>query len=408
MIKMKKITIQLFKPHKKQSEIINYLLDPDIFTITIVAGRQGGKTALMMNIAIYWAMEDKGCTIYWVSPTDGQAHKVYKSILGALDHQVVKSNKGSGGDTEIIFVNGSRILFRSAASEDNLRGETVNYMILDESAFIKESTINTILLPMLSTSGKKVVVATTPKGKNWVYDWYVKGFTDKKSKSFRFTSLDSPYHQPHIIDIFKETMSEKQFQQEVMAEFVDKASVFANLDEIICLSPTQPQSKCYAGIDIGLVGDASVLSIIDSNGNMIGYERWERVEAPDLINKIIEVNNKWKFDKIMIENNNQGLGIYQDLKRKINNIVDINTNTKTKPQMIERMIHLFNMKQIKVLNDPLIKLELEGFIFINSNGNVKYEASNGLHDDIVMSMAIAINCYEKYKNTSNKLFYTIR
>ena len=110
----------------------------------------------------------------------------------------------------------------------------------------------------------------------------------------------------------------------------------------------------------------------------------------------------------MIENNNQGLGIYQDLKRRINNIVDINTNSKTKPEMIERMIHLFNMKGIKIVKDELVRLELESFIFINKDGRVKYEANNGSHDDIVMSIAITINCFETYKNTSNKLFYTIR
>jgi hypothetical protein len=147
---------------------------------------------------------------------------------------------------------------------------------------------------------------------------------------------------------------------------------------------------------------------MDQSGNIVHYERWVGVEAPDLITKIVETNNKWKFQKIMIENNNQGLGIYQDLKRRINNIVDINTNSKTKPEMIERMIHLFNMKGIKIVKDELVRLELESFIFINKDGRVKYEANNGSHDDIVMSIAITINCFETYKNTSNKLFYTIR
>jgi hypothetical protein len=405
---MMKTTIQLFSPHSKQREVIKAVEDKDIFTITIVAGRQGGKTMLCMNVCLYWAFNDNGCTIYWVSPTDSQVHKIYKNILNAVDISLIKSNKGKGGDTEIIFVNGSKILFRSAASEDNLRGDTVNYMILDESAYIKETTINTILLPMLTTSGKKIIVATTPKGKNWVYKWFLKGFENKNYRSFRFTSYDSPYSKEHIIEMNKETMSQKQFEQEVLAEFVDKASVFSNVSELCCLSKQKGNDKYWAGIDIGLIGDSSVLSILDSNGNLVYYYRWTKVEAPDLIEEILRINNEWNFQKIMIENNNQGLGIYQDLKRKIKNIVDINTNSKTKPQMIERMIHLFNTKAIKLIDDDLLKSELESFIFINKNGNVKYNADNGSHDDIVIATAIAIHCYETYKNTNNKLFMTLR
>jgi hypothetical protein len=75
-------------------------------------------------------------------------------MLKAMDKSpVIKSYKTSKGDGEITFHNGSTILFRSAASEDSLRGESVHYLILDEAAFMKRSTVEEILLPMLSVTG---------------------------------------------------------------------------------------------------------------------------------------------------------------------------------------------------------------------------------------------------------------
>ena len=60
----------------------------------------------------------------------------------------------------------------------------------------------------------------------------------------------------------------------------------------------------YAGIDIGLINDASVLCILDKNGNLVNYYRFDKVESPDLIQEIVNLNNIWKFKMIYIENNN--------------------------------------------------------------------------------------------------------
>jgi hypothetical protein len=394
-------TIQLFKPHNAQKQIIEALEDKVVFFVTVVAGRQIGKSLLGMNIAIHWAINDPKCTIYWVSPTDSQAHKVYKQIINAIvETGIIKSKKGGKGDTEIILINGSRLLFRSAASEDSLRGESVNYMILDEGAFIKSDTINTILLPMLNVKGKKCLVITTPKSKNWVFDWYNKGLTEKRWRSFRFSTYDSPYANEGLIQMFKDTLPDKLFQQEIMADFIDNASVFNNINDIMNLDHLEAPivgKNYWAGIDIGLITDATVLSIIDEEGNLVKYYRWQKVESPDLINEIIRINSLWNFKKIQIENNNQGLTIYQDLKRKINNIVDINTNQKTKPEMINRLIHLFNMKEMRLIKDEYLRIELEGFIFKQNNGIIKFQADSGFHDDCVMSLAIARNCFEHFK-----------
>ena len=400
--------IELLEPHEKQAEIVNACLDESIFFVVAIIGRQFGKTTIAENLAIYWSLNSSNQIVYWVSPTDSQAQKVYKEIVNAvIESGCIKSKKMPKGDTEIVFTNGSKILFRSAASEDSLRGQSVDYMIMDEAAFIKKDTVETILLPMLNVRGKKCLFISTPKGKNFLYEYFLNGQKLPKWKSLRYSTYDSPFANEDLINMFKETLAPKLFQQEVEAEFVDSSSIFNNISEVMCLEPIdkpEENERYFAGIDIGFINDASVLAIVNKDGHLVKYYRWDNIEAPELMNEIVELNKKWNFVKMVIENNNQGLTIYQDLKRRMKNIDEFSTNSKTKPEIINRLIHLFNTQEIKLVIDDYLRIELEAFIFKqNVNGNIKFMAETGFHDDCVMALAIARWCYEN-KNVNKNVF----
>lgn len=400
--------IELLEPHEKQAEIVEACLDESIFFVVAIIGRQFGKTTIAENLAIYWSLNQPDQVVYWVSPTDSQAQKVYKEIVNAIiESGCIKSKKMPKGDTEIVFTNGSKILFRSAASEDSLRGQSVDYMIMDEAAFIKKDTVETILLPMLNVRGKKCLFISTPKGKNFLYEYFLNGQKLDRWKSLRYSTYDSPFANEDLINMFRETLAPKLFQQEVEAEFVDSSSIFNNISDVMCLEPInepQPDERYFAGIDIGFINDASVLAIVNKDGHLVKYYRWENIEAPELMNEIVEINKKWKFIKVLIESNNQGLTIFQDLKRRMSNIEEFSTNSKTKPEIINRLIHLFNTKEIKLVIDEYLRIELEAFIFKqNINGNIKFMAESGFHDDCVMAFAIARWCYEN-KNYGKNVF----
>lgn len=405
-----KTTINLIKPHRLQKQIVKSCLSPDYFFTVAVVGRQFGKTCIAENIFTYWALNNDNARLMWVSPTDSQAQKVYQEIVFALvESGCIKSKKQSKGDTEISFHNGSKMLFRSAASEDSLRGNSIHYMIVDEAAFVKRETVEAILLPMLNVTGRKCLFITTPKGKNYIYDYFLKGKTEKTWNSLRFSSLDSPLVNKDIIDVFRSTLPTKLFQQEIEAEFVDSASVFNNVQELLHLERLEaPQAgkKYYAGIDVGIITDSTVLTIIDEDNKVVNFYKWTDVQAPFLMEEIKRVCDFWNFQAVTIENNNQGIVLYQTLKDKIKNLYDFNTNTKTKPEIINRLIHLFNVKDIQLVKDEDLRIELESFIFKQSdNGHIKFFAENGFHDDIVMSLAIAVWTKE---NKSSRGFTAFR
>tara|TARA_R110002074_G_scaffold2181_1_gene13000 strand:+ start:2626 stop:3855 length:1230 start_codon:yes stop_codon:yes gene_type:complete len=404
--------IQLYTPHSKQLAVHEACNNPDLFFISVNAGRQSGKTALSQQQAIKWALDSSNVIVYWVSPTASQADKVYKQMLKMIDGQpFMTSSKGGQGDTEIVMYNGSKIQFRSSAQEDSLRGETIEYLIIDEAAFQKESVFFEILLPMLNVRGRKVLVVSTPKGKNWFFNMIQKGNVDSKYKSFLFTSYDNPYSNIEVINLAKASMPAVLFAQEYMGEFVDNSAIFENLKELcnidISKSKTDTNNHYYIGIDIALKDDYTVITVIDKDDNVVWYDRFNQCTAPQLKQRIIDANNVWKPKKIMIEENNQGLPIIDDLKiiHKLNNIVGFKTTGTSKPEIINNLINAFASKKIRVPNDAIYISELETFTMtISPTGKPKFAASHGFHDDIPMSLAITWECKNKYKYSGSYNF----
>jgi len=397
--------IKLYKPHELQKPVHRACNNSESFFITVNAGRQSGKTALSEQQGIYWALNRDKVVVYWVSPTQSQVSKVYKQMLDMLiKTPVIQSYKGGMGDTEIVFKNGSVIKYRSAAQEDTLRGETIDYLIVDEGAFIKESVFNEILIPMLNVRGKKCLVISTPKGKNWFFRQYQRGKAgDNSYASFKFTSMDNPYSSPEVIQIAKENLPASLFSQEYLGAFLDSSAIFENVQELACIDvldkPVVGRSY-WMGVDIALKDDYTVVTIIDDKDEVVYYNRFNHVTAPVLKQRVMDDIATWKPKKILIEENNQGLPIIDDLKHihKITNIVGFKTTSTSKQTIVNNLINAFSSKKIRVPKDDIYKSELETFTMtISPTGQPKFAAANGFHDDIPMSLSIAWECVNKYK-----------
>lgn len=395
------------KPHQKQKEVIKSLGNHKYQNVVICAGRQSGKTAIILNYCVKYCSDKTGRKVLWVSPKYSQCKEVYNEIIEKFYHPaLIRSHKSGKGEMEIIFTNGSKILFRSGASKDSLRGGTVRgILVIDEMRDIPRDVVDSVLLPMLNTAGKalKVIITSTPAGKsNVLYEWWLRGNSDEYPNyiSHRWTCYDSPEISPTLLEERKRDTPDAIFRQEYLAEFVDSSSVFDNIDDALVLKPMDEPipGTYYCGIDVGIIRDATVCCILDDKGNLVKYYRWvDDLDTNYLIAEIIRLNEMWKFDKIMVENNNQGMPLIHLLQNTLSNVVEFNTNSKSKLLIINQLISQFKTRAIKCVDDTLLRDELESFVFIQRDGGyMQFRAGTG-HDDIVMSLAIAIECFMKYR-----------
>lgn len=379
--------IKGYKPHSNQ-KLIHESINNESFKYYILnIGRQWGKTQLGINQMLYWAINDRGCNIAWVTPIYKQGKKVFTELE--------KATRSSGlfdyNQSELTIKGfNSTISFFSGERPDNIRGNTFDYLIIDEFAFTRDELWSEVLSATVLVKGKKVIFISTPKGKNHFYTLSLQPNYDNRYKYFHFTSYDTPYINHLDLEERKRSLPDHVFKQEYLAEFLDNSSgLFTNIRE--CIGVANSSVNYYGGVDIGRADDYTVLTIVNEKNQTVFCERWRQDEWNKIIDKVAVVINQYKC-KTYVEVNNQGDVFFEILQNKCGQLVHpYITTVKTKPIMIEDLAVLFEQKDITILNIQWLIDELEAFTYVYSQStrSVKYSAPEGIHDDSVISLALA-------------------
>lgn len=410
---VKQIEVQGFTPHEKQIPIIDACFDDSIKYVVGCTGRQFGKTFMSINILLKWVLEDNNSVAMFVSPVFSQAKKVFSEMTNAIAGTGITTaiNKS---DLFIKFINGSIIYFRSAEREDTLRGYTLDYLVVDEAAYIKDNVWSTVLRPTVLVRGKKVLFISTPKGKNWFYEVSTRGENDDypQYQTFRGTSFDSPFISAEELNEAKMSLPPSIYQQEILAEFIsDGGEVFSNLKTNCTLTSYPPKvagEKYYAGLDIGRANDYTVLTILNSKGDVVRILRERQNVWNVIISEVVKVLREYN-PRVYIEINGIGDPIYEQIRKQYSQADPFLTTNDSKQNIIEELILGLNEEKVQLptqdLNPDLYR-ELSVFTYEYSprTRRVKYGAPSSFHDDMVMSLALA---YESLRKRVNAGKYVI-
>jgi phage FluMu gp28-like protein len=408
------IIVEGFTPTKKQKEIIDACTDEITKYIVGCFGRQAGKSFTAQNLLLKWILEDNNSVAMWVSPVYSQSKKVFSELVNSIADSGLTSSINKS-ELQINFINGSVIYFRSGEREDTLRGYTLNYLIIDEAAYIKDDVWMTVLRPTVLVNGKKVLFISTPKGRNWFYDLAMRGYNDDypQYKTYHATSFDTPYiTQDELIEA-KLSLPESIYRQEILAEFIDDGGeVFSALKSNCVLDQYpkyDPNDKYYAGLDFGRQSDYTVLTILNSKGEMVDFYRGRQKSWDIIISEVVVFLRKYK-PQIYAEVNSIGDVLFETIRKQYPSIQPFITNNESKQNMIEDLIMALNEDKLKLptqeLNRELYN-ELTQFTYEYSpkTRKVKYGAPIGFHDDCVISLSLSNQALKRKINAGK---YVIR
>ena len=387
-------TIKGYTPHAKQKEIHNSIINEGYKYYILNIGRQFGKTMLGINQMLYWAINHKGCNIAWVTPIYKQSKKVFDEM-----EKVTKSSGLFEYNRSDLTISGfnSQIQFFSGERPDNIRGNTFDYLIVDEMAFTRPELWSEVLSATVLVKGKKVIFISTPKGKNHFYQLSLQPNYDNRYKYFHYSSYDNPMIDAEDLEERKRSLPKHIFEQEYLAKFIDNASgLFKNVDSCI-IKPAERTQKLFGGLDIGRADDYTVLTILNKNYQMVYVQRWRQQEWSKIIDEVATKIREYNAE-IFVEVNNQGDVFFEMLQNKVyNNVQPYVTTTATKPIMIEDLAVHFENKGIGILNENWLVDELNAFTYIynEKTRRVQYGAPQGVHDDGVMSLALAVQSIKK-------------
>lgn len=372
---------------------------------TCVTSRQAGKTVLITQLMLYYAVTDPGSHCFYAAPTYSLSKKQFKAIVkGIEDTGLIKSK--DAGDYTIELINGSVMSFRSVAQPENLRGDSVSHMFLDEAALYKEEIFTTILKPMLVVKGKKCFLLSTPRGKNWFYKMFKYGLDDALYRygCYKWTYRDNPFANLEEIEDARKTLPKDIFDQEYDAVFIDGGgSVFRDYSKLETVYKwANPGPRCFAGLDIAATGDWMVLTIVDEKGSVMKIHRDTRKPVPQLIRDVVKVLNEYKPVTCLIETNGLGKGMYDQFKAGYSKVTEFTTTNDSKSDLVSDLIMSISDAEVKLPHPTLFQSlhdEMEDFTFTWSpkTRKVVYGAASG-HDDTVISLCLADHCRRTYAN----------
>jgi hypothetical protein len=292
------------KLHKGQSKVIRHLfrpLDPDseewkMRFCPVVGSRGFGKSylsgaATVLAVAelerMDFSVPNKNIALLCGSHT--QVVDIYYPLLAynfGLEARCEKSSRVTG---KFIFSNGTEVKCWSADAYERLRGSGQYLVIADEivtwsvpggsiqDAFesVIEPTVVTRWSPKQAKkfgapSPGRILIPSTPKGRDYFYDLSVREITDDRWKTFSFTYKDTPLLSEEEIEKTKKHMDPVKFAREYLASFEESgANVFHSFDRRVHLDPNLEyfgeDEVVHAAIDFNIALNCTSFSAIRGN-----------------------------------------------------------------------------------------------------------------------------------------------
>lgn len=368
----------------------------------LVAGRRFGKSFFALRECLDRAI-NHGQDVWFVSPTYNNAYVHWrnaKRMVGKLPTYINEQQKymefatPSGKTGSIAFKSGDR--------PDNLRGAGLDFVVVDEAAFVPSNAWYDVIRPSLTDRRGHALLISTPNGvSNWFYRMYLKGQDENEvewwSKRYPTVLNVTIPEVEKEVEQAKRDMPELKFRQEYLAEFVtDATGVFRNLETVAVLDPqiTPILGHIYiAGVDWGRKNDYTVMSIYDATEQ----KQVQIVRMPETGYKLQKdkfgaVYDHWNLLKVYAEANSMGGPLIEDLIETGYNVEPIYMTNPTKTSLVERFALLIERNDIQLISPKhdigeLQLGELQAYAMHKTRGGsqITYNAPNGWHDDIVVA-----------------------
>jgi len=356
------------------------------------SGRQVGKSFIIGKKAADYALENPNKLIMVIAFTEKQANLLFSKILNNI-LQIEKNDHKKYIDKPrptkhvINLKNGSTIHCYAAGDTGfGIMGFTIDLLIADEAAWIKEEVWNSISPALAVTNGLMWLLSTPFLSEGFYFDC----FNDESFTSFHQSSLDCPRITKEFIDRMRKRFTKTKFSQMYEGEFVDDAHrIFGDkwIEKVCTISRLEnynPKMGIKAiGIDVAGTGEDEST-----------YEGLVRLGKNSIIqyhHQVVEKSSEMWFTEMMI---NIGSGVVSSalsddsLKRRITDLknsrreVDRDgkmTSRGMKEAMYMNFLEMGELGELQLFDCAEIRLSLRSIISKKLEGGKELIDGNYSH-----------------------------
>lgn len=336
-----------------------------------------------------------GGRAWWVAPTYKVAAVGWR-LIRSLALQIPGTTVRDG-DMLTTFPGGGTVQVRSADNPDSLRGEGLDFVVIDECAYVAEAAWQEALRPALSDRLGRAMFISTPSGRNWFWRCYQRGLQGGEWQSWSFPTSDNPYIEPSEIEEARGDLPERIFRQEYLAEFLEgEGTVFRNIAACLNAPETTPAEHAghhlVMGVDWAKQSDFTCLSVVCRDCRTeVARDRFNQIDYHVQRQRLQALAERWNVAVILAESNSIGEPIIEELQRSGLPVRGFETTATSKPPLIESLALAFEREECQWQADPVWTGELEAYERKVSpvTGRSQYSAPEGMHDDTVIARALA-------------------
>jgi hypothetical protein len=183
----------------------------------LAAGRRFGKTFLSM-IELCRAAWAPGRLAWYVAPSYKQAKRIIWKPLKDLTRPYWARTPNET-DLRIELITGGTIALRGADNYDSLRGNGLDFVVLDEYASMAGETWTEVLRPALADRQGRALFIGTPHGFNHFYRLYESASRPPDWERFQFSTAEGENVPASEIEAATHELDERVFRQEFLASF---------------------------------------------------------------------------------------------------------------------------------------------------------------------------------------------
>lgn len=374
------------------------------------AGTKCGKTvgclAWLAEQALRWGGPER--SYWWTAPVFGQADIAFRRMKAKLPRAYYKANQSK---MTLTLVNGATIWFKSAERPDDLYGEDVYAVVMDEASRMREAAWHAIRSTLTFTRGPVRMIGNVKGRKNFFYTLCRAAEAGAEGMAYhRLTAWDAVeagvLDRAEIEDAyrdFKRLGREGAFNQLYLAQPADDGDNPFGLTAIeACvvegLSTEYPKA---AGVDLAGRGaqnlntlgedevadrDYTAIVLLDRDGYATHISRFRKAHTETAT----EVHRVVRNTMALVDSTGTGDAVVEALQRRGDMRVEGYTFTERSRQDLLEGLALRIGEEGVSFPDGWLREELDSFEYRYTARGIKWMVPDGAHDDGAFAMALAV------------------
>lgn len=396
----------VWQPHDGQRE---FLL-ADAHTKVLACGRRWGKTDACA-VAVLAALHRPSPTRHLIlAPTLEQATLLFDRVVELLEALIAHD----GGDAPIKARRGNhpeltygqhKVLARSGFVPRSLRGHGATDIVVDEAAYLPESLVTEVAMPMLATSAGHLTMISTPFGRNHFWRFFQMGQSGEHGVwSRQAPTSKNPYVKPEFLEIQRELISDRAYAVEYEAQF-DEATgkVFGTeaVQKCLVTKVGPAEGQACVGVDWARYGDYTAVAVVTGHQNqakLVELKQWRGRDWQATVAEVAATLANYPGCITVCDATGVGDPVVDMLKTAAPRaaVEGLVFTSPTKRSLVDNLAMLIDRCALRMESDPALLRQLDRFEAKTTQaGNVKLQASGSEHDDLVVALALACSKLHK-------------